>query len=272
MRPFPHRGRLILALLVSYVFATSLVGWHRLHHTKSLTQAFRGCHIFSLVTCGEEGNTTLPRVPACGTHALMCLQIIRENEKSAHFCSKFRAKNGFYFSVLFDFCCLFTRVWTGYIVLSFLPFALDSCFCHLRSVRVSYSFSLRSTGFTVNVFDAFSLPKASFVFPRFRTVSFVMCFAAYTCMTFSSCRLSVFLFFTPILFLHTYFIMPVPCFMAIFGYNWFACSMPRNDTILCFFFRLGLGDPLFGLQDLIQKVRDLIVSTFRWSFPYVTQL
>ena len=50
--------------------------------------------------------------------------------------------------------------------------------------------------------------------------------------------------------------------MAIFGYVWFACST-FNDTILCFFFRLGLGDPQYGLQDLIQKVRDLKVFTFR---------
>ena len=61
-------------------------------------------------------------------HALMCLQFIRENENSTHFCSKLLAKNGFYFSVLFDFCWLFTRVWTGCIVFSFPPFALDSCF------------------------------------------------------------------------------------------------------------------------------------------------
>ena len=69
-------------------------------------------------------------------YALMCLQFIRENEKSTHFCSQLLAKNGLYVSVLFDFSCLFTRVWTGCIVLSFPPFALDSCFCHLRSVRV----------------------------------------------------------------------------------------------------------------------------------------
>ena len=84
-----------------------------------------------------------------------------------------------------------------------------------------------------------------------------MFFAAYTCLTFSSCRL---FFRLPVLF--TYCIMLVPCFVAIFGYDWLACSM-CNDTILCLFFRLGLGDPPFGLQDLIQKVRDLRVFTFR---------
>ena len=84
-----------------------------------------------------------------------------------------------------------------------------------------------------------------------------MFLAAYTCLTFSSCRL---FFRLPVLF--TYCIMPVPFFMAIFGYDWFACIM-CNDAILCFFFRLGIGDRLYGLQDLIQKVRDLKVFTFR---------
>ena len=76
-------------------------------------------------------------------------------------------------------------------------------------------------------------------------------------MTFSRCRL---FFRLPVLYF--YCVMPIPCFMAIFGYDWLACSM-CNDTILCFFFRLGSGDPLFGLQDLIQKVRDPKVFTFR---------
>ena len=119
-------------------------------------------------------------------HALMCLQFIRENENSTHFCSKLLAKNGFYFSVLFDFCWLFTRVWTGCIVFSFPPFALDSCFLLFPCAA---HFSL---------FPA--LFKTCDVFPRFRTVTSFLCFwrlihawlsAAVDCF-------SVFPFFLPI--------------------------------------------------------------------------
>ena len=154
-------------------------------------------------------------------HALLCLQFIRENENSTHFCSKLLAKNGFYFSVLFDFCWLFTRVWTGCIVFSFPPFALDSCFLLFPCAE---QVSLFPALFTENLWCFPALQNCHFIF---------MFFAAYTCLTFSSCIL---FFRLPVLF--TYCIMPVPSFMAIFGYDWFACSM-CNGTILCFFFRLG---------------------------------
>lgn len=88
---------------------------------KSLTQAFSlPPHLWGRRKYNSLKNACVRR----SRHALMFLHGIRENEKSTHFCSKLRAKNGFYFSVLFDFCCLFTSVWTSCIVLSFPPFAL----------------------------------------------------------------------------------------------------------------------------------------------------
>ena len=68
----------------------------------------------------------------------MCLQFIRENEKSTLFCSKLLAKHGFYFSVLFDFQMLFVyqsldRLYSVKfpafcLRFVFLPFGLCACF------------------------------------------------------------------------------------------------------------------------------------------------
>ena len=102
--PFPRRARLIFACLLYFRDLPRSLA--QAISYQSLTKAFRGCHIFSLVTCGEEGNTSLLRMPACGTHVMhscACMQFIRENENSTHFCSKLLAKNGF----IFLFCLTF---------------------------------------------------------------------------------------------------------------------------------------------------------------------
>lgn len=134
--PFPNRARLIFALFVifsrlplepstGYIILVSHAGVSRMSY-------FLPRHLWGGRKYNSSKNACLRR----SRHALMCSQFIRENEKSTHFCSKLRAKNGFYFSVLFDFCFLFTRVCTGCLVLTVKFLALDSCFCHLRSVRV----------------------------------------------------------------------------------------------------------------------------------------
>lgn len=101
--PCSNRARLIFAC---YIFATSLGTWHRLYHSLSRRRFEDVIFSPSSITCGEKGNTTLLRMPACGGHvyALMCSQFItRENEKSTYFCSKLRAKIGF----IFLFCLTF---------------------------------------------------------------------------------------------------------------------------------------------------------------------
>ena len=65
---FPSRARLIFACLLYFRDLPRSLA--QTISYQSLTKAFRGCHIFSLVTCGEERNTSLPRMPACGTHVM----------------------------------------------------------------------------------------------------------------------------------------------------------------------------------------------------------
>ena len=52
---------------------------------------------------GRKYNSSKNACLRRSRHALMCLQFIRENEKSTHFCSKLRAKIGF----IFRFCLTF---------------------------------------------------------------------------------------------------------------------------------------------------------------------
>ena len=203
-------------------------------------------------------------MPACGGHVMHSCARNLSQEKMRNqliFVANYGPKLGLFFCFvwLLLFVCqslgrLYSVKFPSFCLrFVFLPFALCTCFLLFPCVA-QVSLLMFPALFTSTYF---CIPALQNCF-----ISYVL--AAYTCMTFSRCRL---FFRLPVLYF--YCIMPVPCFMAIFGYDWLACSM-CNDTILCFFFRLGSGDPLFGLQDLIQKVRDLKVFTFRWSFPCVT--
>ena len=61
-----------------YIFATSLGAWHRLLYASLSRRRF-----LSLLTCGEEGNTTLLRMPACGAHLMhSCTCMVSEKMKN----------------------------------------------------------------------------------------------------------------------------------------------------------------------------------------------
>ena len=124
-----------------YIFATSLLAWHRLRHTSLSCRRF-----LFLLTCGrKEYNSPKNAFLRRSRHALMCSQFIRENEKSTHFCSKLRAKNGLFFCFVSLLLFVYQSLDRLYSVkfpafclrFVFLPFA--PCACFLLFPRVQFS-------------------------------------------------------------------------------------------------------------------------------------
>lgn len=134
--PCSNRARLIFAC---YIFATSLGTWHRLYHSLSRRRFEDVIFSPSSITCGEKGNTTLLRMPACGGHVMHSCARNLSQEKMRNqliFVANYGPKLGLFFCFvwLLLFVCqslgrLYSVKFPAFCLrFVFLPFALCACF------------------------------------------------------------------------------------------------------------------------------------------------